>query len=91
MTAYVVALLLWGLAAAKLGLPWWTVGFAVAAGYLWGCIRFPLTTCPMRCGGRVRDSSGKNWRPCWWCGGRNSRVRWGRRLFENVTGRRKHT
>lgn len=91
MTPYVLALAAWAFAAVKLHLWWWTIAAPLLAGYLWSCARFPMTGCPRKCGGKVRDDSGSNWRNCWWCGGRGSRVRWGRRWFENVTGKKKYT
>lgn len=85
----------WAIAAlvlvAYLHWPGWTLLLAWLGLYLAQSVWYPFTTCPMRCGGRARDKSGKNWRPCFWCGGKGSRVRWGRRLYENVTGHRKHT
>lgn len=71
----------------------WLIALGVVLLYVAGAVWFPFTSCPRAScqGGRIRSPNGKNWRPCWWCRGRGSRVRLGRRLFENVTGRRKHT
>lgn len=71
----------------------WLIGLGVAVAYVAGAVWFPFASCPrVACeGGRVRSPNRKHWRPCWWCRGKGSRVRLGRRLFENVTGRKKHT
>lgn len=73
--------------------PAWLIAVALVLAYVAGAVWFPFTACPApKCeGGRVRSPNRKNWRPCWWCRGKGSRVRLGRRLFENVTGRKKHT
>lgn len=69
------------------------VALAVLALYFVACCWWPFVSCPHpKCeGGKHRSPSGKAWRPCWWCRGKGSRVRWGRRLYEHMTGRRKHT
>lgn len=66
---------------------------AAALGYWAACIWWPFVECPHpRCDrGKRTSPSGRAWRPCWWCKGRGSRIRWGRRLYEAMTGRRKHT
>lgn len=73
------------------GLPWGTltvIGLVAAALYVAACSWWPFTACRHRCeGGRVRSPSGRAWRRCWWCKGRGSRVRWGRRVFDAVRGR----
>lgn len=66
---------------------------AWALWYLAVTVWWPFVSCPRRkCeGGKVRSPNRKAWRKCWWCAGKGSRVRWGRRLYEATTGRRKHT
>jgi hypothetical protein len=73
--------------------PGWLFVVGLVVAYLASAVWFPFAAClaPKCEGGRVRSSSRKTWRKCWWCGGKGSRVRWGRRLYEAVTGNRKHT
>lgn len=69
------------------------LGLAALVAYLAVCCWWPFVSCPIpHCkGGKVRSPSGKAFRRCWWCRGKGERVRWGRRLYEAMTGRRKHT
>lgn len=89
----VVALVAAALALHAAHLSWWLIVPAVVLVYLAGAVWFPFASCPRAVceGGRVRSPNRKHWRRCWWCKGKGSRVRLGRRLFEAMTGRRKHT
>lgn len=69
------------------------VGLGLAALYIAATVWWPFVSCPWpKCeGGKRRSPTRKAWRKCWWCRGSGSRIRWGRRLYEAVTGKRTHT
>lgn len=58
------------------------LGWKLLAAWLW-----PFTACSWCSGtGKVRSPGGKQWRKCWWCKGKASKVRLGRRLWVKAQG-----
>ncbi len=67
------------------------VVLALVAGILYvaACTWWPFTRCG-RCRGtgKLRSPTGKAWRPCRPCDGSGTKVRFGRRVYEALSGRR---
>lgn len=62
---------------------------AWAGGYVLACAFWPFAACPKCDGsGKRRSPSGKAFRVCPRCAGTSRRLRFGRRVWRHVSGRR---
>jgi len=66
---------------------------AIVAGptyYVLSCAFFPFRNCGhCKARGRFSRKDGKVHRPCWWCGGRGMKLRYGRRVWNYFAKARK--